>query len=319
MTSAAILQGRKILITGPAGQIAFPLASSLARCNEVWGIARFGDPAQRREVENAGIRTLAIDLQQPDFSDLPRDFTHLLHLAASVEGSNFDQAITTNAEGTGLLLSHCRNVDAALIMSTVVLYKPHPDPCHAYNETDPLGDAMLPGMTAYSVAKIAQEAVARYCAREFGIRVTLARMGASYGPRGGLPTLVARAVAEGRPWTTRSDPCPYNPIHDDDLLTQLAPLLDAASVPATIVNWAGDEMVSVQDMMAYAGSLLGMPARVKLVPAPGAQPGSGVDNARRLAITGPCRVGWREGLRDVVTRLYPGRVRDEDPPLPPVA
>ena len=302
------LQGRKILVTGPAGQIAFPLARSLALSNEVWGIARFSDPAQRQEVEQAGIRTLAIDLQDPNFSDLPRDFTHLLHLAASVEGSDCDQAITTNAEGTGLLLSHCRNVEAALIMSTVAVYKPNPDPRHAYGETDPLGDAMLPGMTAYSIAKIAQEAVARYCAREFGIAITIARMGASYGPRGGLPTLVAQAVAEGRPWITRSDPCPYNPIHDDDLLAQLPPLLEAASVPATIVNWAGDEMVSVQDMAAYAGSLLGVLAHVEIAPAPGAQPGSGVDNARRLAITGPCQVHWREGLRQVMMQLYPDRI-----------
>jgi nucleoside-diphosphate-sugar epimerase len=127
MTTASPLQGRKILITGPAGQIAFPLASALARGNEVWGIARFTDPAQRREVEEAGVRTLAIDLAQPDFSELPRDFTHLLHLAATVQGDDYDGAISINGEGTGLLLSHCRAVEAALIMSTVSVYKPHPD------------------------------------------------------------------------------------------------------------------------------------------------------------------------------------------------
>ena len=43
----AVLSGEKILITGPAGQIAFPLAEYLAADNEVWGIARFGDPATR--------------------------------------------------------------------------------------------------------------------------------------------------------------------------------------------------------------------------------------------------------------------------------
>ena len=44
------LAGEKILVTGPAGQIAFPLAARLARDNEVWGIARFGDPAGRERV-----------------------------------------------------------------------------------------------------------------------------------------------------------------------------------------------------------------------------------------------------------------------------
>ena len=52
-----MLSDEKILVTGPAGQIAFPLAESLARDNEVWGIARFGNPATRDEVEAAGVTT----------------------------------------------------------------------------------------------------------------------------------------------------------------------------------------------------------------------------------------------------------------------
>ncbi len=108
-----MLEGHKLLITGPAGQIAFPMARALARRNEVWGIARFSDPASRKEVEEAGIRTLAVDLGRPDFSELPRDFTHLLHLAAAIQGDDCDGAIRTNAEGTGLLLLHCRGVGHA--------------------------------------------------------------------------------------------------------------------------------------------------------------------------------------------------------------
>ncbi|MEZ4282847.1 MAG: NAD(P)-dependent oxidoreductase [Myxococcota bacterium] len=307
--SAPTLEGRKILITGPAGQIAFPLARALARSNEVWGIARFSDPASRKEVEAAGIRTLAIDLAQPDFSELPRDFTHLLHLAAAIAGDDYDGAIRTNAEGTGLLLSHCRAVEAALVMSTVSVYKPHPDPWHLFREDDPLGDIMLPFARSYSISKIAEEGVTRFCAREFQIPITIARMGASYGPRGGLPTFALQALAAGKPVTTRFDPCPYSPIHDDDILAQTAPLLDAATVPATIVNWAGDEAVSLQDIVAYGADLLGLPPRIEVTEVPGASIGSAVDPTRRKAITGPCRVSWRDGIRRVLEELYPDRVR----------
>jgi nucleoside-diphosphate-sugar epimerase len=307
--SGAMLEGRKILVTGPAGQIAFPMARELARCNEVWGIARFSDSGSRQEVEQAGIRTLAVDLGKPDFSELPRDFTHLLHLAATIQGDDYDGAIRVNAEGTGLLLSHCRDVEAALVMSTVSVYKPHPDPWHLFHEDDPLGDIMLPFAPAYSVSKIAEEAVARFCAREFGIPITLARMGASYGPRGGLPVFALQALATGKPVVTRWDPCPYNPIHDDDMLAQVAPLLEAASVPATIVNWAGDEAVSIQDIVAYGAGLLGIEPRIEVTEVPGASIGSAVDPARRKAITGPCRVPWRDGIRRVLEELYPDRVR----------
>jgi len=303
-----MIEGRKILVTGPAGQIAFPLARELARCNEVWGVARFSDETRRRECEDAGIRTLRVDLADPDFSELPRDFTHLLHLAATISGDDYDRAIRVNAEGTGLLLSHCRAVEAALVMSTVSVYKPHPDPWHPFREDDPLGDILLPAMPTYSIAKIAQEAVARFCAREFNIPVTIARMGASYGPRGGLPVLVARAVAENRPVVTRWDPCPYNVIHDDDMLAHVGPLLAAASVPATIVNWAGDEMISVQDIAAYAGDLLGVEPVIEVRPVPGASLGSGVHNGKRLAITGPCKVDWRDGIRRSLAANYPGRI-----------
>lgn len=307
--SAALLEGRKILITGPAGQIAFPMARELARTNEVWGIARFSDPKSRKEVEDAGIRTLAIDLASPDFSKLPRDFTHLLHLAAAIQGNDYDGAIRTNAEGTGLLLSHCRKVEAALVMSTVSVYKPHADPWHLFREDDPLGDIMLPMAPSYGISKIAEEAVARFCAREFGIPTTIARMGASYGPRGGLPIFAMQALAAGKPVSTRWDPCPYSPIHDDDMLAHLKPLLEAASVPATIVNWAGDETVSIQAMVAYGAELLGVEPRIEVTVAPGASIGSAVDPVRRKSITGPCRVGWRDGIRRVLEELYPDRVR----------
>ncbi len=309
-----MIAGRKILVTGPAGQIAFPLARALAAENEVWGIARFGDPAKRREVEAAGVKTLQVDLESPDFSEVPRDFTHLLHLAASFDPTNYDRAIRINAEATGQLLSHCRGVEAALVMSTTSVYRPHEDPWHAFREDDPLGDIMLPMSPTYSVAKISEEAVARFCAREFGIPVTLARMGASYGPRGGLPTFSLQAIAAGQPWTARWDPCVYSPIHDVDIAAQVTPLLEAASVPATIVNWGGDELVTLQDWIAYGAELLGVEPVIEVKPIPGTSRGSAADHQRRLAITGPCRVPWRDGIRAVLAELYPDRVTPPDVP-----
>ena len=40
-----MLSGEKVLITGPAGRIAYGIAKTLAADNEVWGIARFSDPS----------------------------------------------------------------------------------------------------------------------------------------------------------------------------------------------------------------------------------------------------------------------------------
>ena len=307
-----MIRGEKILITGPAGRIAFGLARSLAADNEVWGIARFRDPAQRAEVAALGVTTRALDFSEGKLGDLPTDFTYLLHLAADFSATDYERALRVNAEGTGFLLAHCRKAKAALVMSTVTTYKPHPDPWHPFREDDPPGDAMLPGQAPYSISKIAEEAVARYCARSFDLPVTIARMGAAYGDRGGLPIMHLQAIAKGEPVRTRFDPMPYSAIHDDDIAAQLEPLLGAASVPATIVNWAGDEPVSVQQWSAYFGELLGVAAPVIVEPAPGASIGSVADATKRRAITGPCRVDWRTGFRRLVKHFYPDRVRSAD-------
>nr|WP_090277775.1 NAD(P)-dependent oxidoreductase [Mycolicibacterium komanii]CRL72737.1 nucleoside-diphosphate-sugar epimerase [Mycolicibacterium komanii] len=303
-----MLSGERVLITGPAGRIAYGVAETLARDNEVWGIARFSDPDAREEVEALGVTTRRVDLGVGDFADLPTDFTYLLHIAADF-GEDYEQGLRVNAEGTGLLLSHCRAVKAALVMSTVTVYKPHPDPWHPFREDDPIGDAGLPSPQPYSIVKIAEEAVARYCAREFGIPTTIARMGSAYGDRGGLPLWHLQAIAEGQPVVARWDPLPYSPIHYDDINAQIPALLDAASAPATIVNFAGDTPVSVQQWCAYFGELLGVTPRVEVRPVPGASVGSVGDHTKRTAITGPCTVDWRDGFRAMVAHHYPDRVK----------
>jgi nucleoside-diphosphate-sugar epimerase len=304
--SGTLLHDEKILITGPAGRIAFPLARRLAADNEVWGVARFRDPDTRAQVDGAGVTTVAADLAEGDFADLPRDFTYLLHLAADF-GEDYDRGLRVNAEATGLVLEHCRTAKAALVMSTITTYKPHPDPWHAFREDDPLGDALAPVSAPYSVTKIAGEAVARYCARSFGLPVIVTRMGSAYGEQGGLPAMHLAAIAAGEPVRTRWDPMAYSPIHDDDIAAQLESLLDAATVPATIVNWCGDVPVSVQEWSAYFGELLGADPVVEVSPIPGASVGSVGDTTKRRSITGPCSVYWHDGFRRLVEQFHPGR------------
>jgi nucleoside-diphosphate-sugar epimerase len=303
-----MLRGEKILVTGPAGRIAQPLARTLAADNEVWGIARFSEAGSRDRIESFGITTRQIDYSSGEFGDLPTDFTYLLHIAADFSESDYDRALRVNAEGTGLLLEHCRKAKAALVMSTVTTYKPNPDPWHAFTEDDPLGDALAPPAHTYSISKIAEEAVARYCARSFGLPTVIARMCAAYGEQGGLAKWHLDAVAAGQPVVTRSDPMPYSPIHDDDIAAQLEALLDGASSPAFIVNWGGDVPVSVQQWTQYFGELLGVDATVDVQPIPGASVGSVGDHTLRQSITGPCIVDWRDGYRRMAEQFYGERV-----------
>jgi nucleoside-diphosphate-sugar epimerase len=304
-----VLEGEKILVTGPAGQIAEPICRHLAQANEVWGIARFSEPGSQARIEGLGVTTRIVDLATDSLGDLPSDFSYVLHLAAYLSpGYDFDAAIRVNAEATGLLLHHCKDAKAALVMTTGGVYDPDPDPWHAYQETDPLGDSRLPAVPTYAVSKIAEEAVARTCARQFGLPTVIVRMNSAYGNNGGLPSFHLNAIAAGDEIRLRWDPNPYSLIHEDDIVGQLATLLSAATVPATIVNWGGDEPVTAQEWCAYLGVLVDREPQITVNEVPGTQRGVVVDISKRLAITGPCTVAWRDGMKAMVAARRPDLV-----------
>ena len=251
------IQNERILVTGAAGQIGLPLAMALAKNNDVWGVARFRDNAVRERLEAAGVTTRSVDLSDPDFSGLPKDFAYIIHFAVFLEpGLDFDYALRVNAEGTGLLMSHFRNARAFLSMSTCGVYGIPPDPFYEVKETDPLDNGVQPFCETYSISKIAQEAVTRFAARQLNFPTTIARMNVSYGPNGGLPAYQFDMMLGGEEVpveVSRASVC--NPIYQDDINRQALLLLGVANVPATIVNWAGDEAVEVETYCRYMGEI----------------------------------------------------------------
>ena len=302
----ATLSGEKILLTGPAGQIAFPLARALAQDNEVWGLARFGNPDDRARVEALGVRTLAVDLADPDFGGVPDDFDLVLHLAAAISPELSDhEAIRINAEGTGHLMAHVRRARACLVMSTTSIYADCEDPQHVFHESDPIGTGVRPEFApSYRVSKLSQEAVARYACIAHGLPTTLARMNAAYGDNGGLPAMLLEQVLAGTPIPFPTNGADFfSPIHEEDILAHVPGLLAAASVPATIVNWGGDERVDLRDVCRYMGELVGREA--VFVESAAAYPHTALDAALRTQLAGPCRVPWRDGIRRMVAARHP--------------
>ena len=77
---------------------------------------------------------------------------------------------------------------------------------------------------------------------------------------------------------------------------ELEALLEAASAPATIVNWCGDDVVTAEEWVALYGAHLGVEPKLARYELPGGQPGSAGDPTRRLSLTGPCTVDWRVGM-----------------------
>jgi nucleoside-diphosphate-sugar epimerase len=295
-----VISGEKILITGVTGIVGRPLASFLAEDNEVWGVARFAADRQRRELEAEGIRTRAIDLGSGEFDELPDDFTYVLHLSwMRADLAHLQEAIRTNVEGPGLLLQHCRRAKAALVMSGMGVYSASEDPWHAYTEDDPTGR----GATAYAptspASKLGVESVARFCSRAFDLPVVITRLNTFMGTPASFPGMHIQAVLDGETMVAPHDPNPHTPIHVDDMKHQLEALLDAASTPALITNWCGDEDVTAQEWTAEAAKLAGRDGSIRVHPVAGSPAGTRADPTRRRSITGPCTTKFETAFRQL--------------------
>lgn len=302
-----MISGEKILVTGVSGSVGEPLATFLAQENEVWGVARFGDAAVRRRIEAAGIVTRSVDIGSGDFRELPDDFTYVLHLSwLRADLSQLQDALRTNVEGPGLLLQHCRKAKAALVMSGMGVYSASDDPWHAYSEDDPIGR----GATAYAAtspaSKLGVEAVARFCSRAFDLPVTITRLNTFMGVPGSFPGMHISAVLAGQTMVAPHDPNPHSPIHVDDMKDQLEALLDAASTPAFITNWCGDEVVTAQDWVRDASAMSGKDGRIEVRSVPCSPAGTLADPTRRRSITGPCRTTFKDEFRKLYETMTGG-------------
>ena len=300
-----MLQGEKVLITGPSGLVAEPIATALARDNEVIGIARFRDDVARARLEAAGVRCIPVDLATSDLSEVPDDVTYVLNLAV-VRTDDFDYDLAANGESTALLVQRCRGAKAFLQCSSTAVY--HPAGQHRLRETDPLGDSHRCFNATYSIAKIAAETVARAACRIWQVPTVIARLNVPYGPNGGWPAMHLDWMLRGRPIPVHVDaPNTYNPIHADDILEQIPKLLAVASVPATVLNWAGTEQVSIEEWCAYMGELVGVAPT--FAPTPDTLGSVTTDNSRMHELIGAARVDWRDGLRRMVEARHPDLVR----------
>lgn len=294
----ARLEDLKILVTGASGAVARPLVRHLAEANDVHALARLRTADEEQSVRESGATPVPFDLATSSFADLDADFDVVLHFAVRRStDDDFEQELAVGAEAVGQLMQRCRGARAFFHCSSTAVYRPPGE--HPARESDPLGDhhgALLP---TYSIGKIAAEAVARSSARALGLPTVIARLGVPYGSVWGWPTRHLEDIAAGRPlFVHPTDPMLFSPLHERDIADQLGSLVASAAVPATIVNWGGDEPVRMQDWCDLMGELVGCAPDYRA--SARTFRGAPIDATKRSAITGPTIVSWREGMTALV-------------------
>lgn len=298
------LTGQNILVTGVTGWVAGPVAAALAaNGNTVYGAARLKDAAQREPLEAAGIRPISIDLAKQRLDEVPDDIDIVLHFAVA-KTQDFELAFAANAEGSAALLEKCSGAAAFLHCSSTAVYEP--DDHNPRRESDPLGDSHrpMPGMATYSISKIAGEVMVKAAAKRFGVPTVIARLSVPYGDLYGWMTFHLMMMEHNMPVTVHTNqPTNYAPLHSDDLIRSIPYVLSLASVPATIVNWGGDEVAGIEDWCDELGRLTGLTPKYE----PTDQTIAAIiPDMEKLQSTGfHSEISWREGIRRQVTATRP--------------
>ena len=308
MLEPAVIDGTRVLITGPTGQVADPVLAAWAPRCDLHALARFSNDEDRRRIEALGVTCWAVDLADPAaLESIPDDFDYVLNFAV-VKSGDFTYDLAANAEGLGRLMLHCRGVRAFLHLSSTAVYEyAGHDPLA---EDAPLGDNHRVMFPTYSISKIAAETVCRFVARQFDIPTTIARLSVPYGNNGGWPYFHLLMMQQGIPIDIHPErPNYYNLLHVDDYLDKLPRLLQAASPEATTVNFGGSHRTSIEDWCGYLGELTGFtPTFREDARAFGSLC---IDTTRMHELIGPTSVDWREGIRGMVQALAPELLQSE--------
>jgi UDP-glucuronate 4-epimerase len=310
VSGGGIVQGEKIVVTGATGSLALPLVRELSRDNEVWALARFRDAGMREALEDLGVTCVVKDLAADTFDDLPDDFTRVYHAAGLVftEGSENDFSYTfeINVQATARLMHHFRYVRTFVYCSTGAVYAHQGRPVA---ESDPYGVSI----PAYSLSKIAAENVVIFIANQWQVPTVILRIGMVWGPEGdrGPGIRVARMLRGEEVLVSPVTPAPISLIWEDDSAELSVKALTLGAVPPLIVNLGGDEPVSTEEVCTYAGELLGIEPKFRYTDE--AYTPMFMDPTFRQQVLGPCKVGWREGMRRMLGRQYPDLVAAAHP------
>jgi len=298
------MDGARVLVTGPTGNLVFPVVQELAKTNDVWGMARFSNDADRERVQALGVTCIRKDLATDSFDDVPDDFDYVLHAGAMVAmGSERDMAYTfeVNVQGTGRLMYHCRKAKTFLHCSTGGVYAHQ---THPVRETDPYG---MP-IPAYSMSKIAAEQLVRFASLHWNIPAIMLRIGAVYGPDRGGPTVRLDRMIRGKEvWINPEEPRVVSVMWIDDVIRLAIKALTSGQVPPPVVNFSGDDPVSIEDYCIYSGKLLGIEPKFRYTDE--TYPANSMDTSRMHEILGKCETGWKEGFRRLIANRYPDMPR----------
>ena len=246
---------KRILVTGATGMMGRAVARRLASTHRVFGVARFGDAAIRRSLENAGVECIPFDLCVDDLSALPGGIQVLMHFAVSwnCTPEAFAPALAFNGFLIGRMLDRWPDLEQFVLGSTVAVYTG----AGRYDLTE--NSPTVPG-TVYGTTKLAGDVIACSIAQRRHLPGAILRYWFPYTDEPGVASdsyqALVRRLAEGKPFRLSRDfaGC-QQPLFIDDLVRITVDSLRFADPAPFLLNVSGPERLTLREVVTTLGEV----------------------------------------------------------------
>jgi nucleoside-diphosphate-sugar epimerase len=246
-----------VIVLGVAGKMGPTLARMARRAmvaaglsHRVIGVSRFSSPDQRRTLEACGVETIPCDLlDEAALARLP-DVPHVVFMAGRKFGSTGNEPLTwaMNAHVPALVCARYRR-SRLVVFSTGNVYG-----LTAHGRGGSREDDLPAPVGEYAMSCLARERMVEYFSDTADTPVIILRLNYATEMRYGVLVDLARRVSRREPVDVTMGY--FNTIWQGDANAMALAALTHASTPASIVNLAGPEEVSVRRAATELARLL---------------------------------------------------------------
>ncbi|MHC4242985.1 MAG: NAD-dependent epimerase/dehydratase family protein [Planctomycetota bacterium] len=242
-----------IVVLGAGGKMGPTLSMMLKKASSdknIYAVSRFGDENVRNRIEDAGVKTIQIDLLDESlYSQLP-DVKNVFYLAGMKFGATDNQPLTwaMNSFLPGLIAKHYKN-SRIVVFSTGNVY-----PLVDINSGGPSEDTAPEPVGEYAQSCLGRERMFEYFSQLNNTPVTIIRLNYANEPRYGIIVDLARRIINYEPIDLTMGA--VNLIWQRDANDYIIRSISLAKSPPTILNVTGQDILLVRKLAEQIGKEL---------------------------------------------------------------